>query len=53
MKTMHKKEFAWSLWLPVIAAFILVTTVWFFTIKLASENPTEVIKVGPHDQSTP
>jgi len=45
MKTMHKKEVAWSLWLPVIGAFVLISAVWFFTIQLAQENPTEVIQV--------
>ena len=45
MKTMHKKEIAWSLWLPVIAVFVIISAVWFITIKLAHKHPTEVIEV--------
>lgn len=49
MKTMHKKEIAWSLWLPVIGVFALISAVWFFTIRLAHQHPTQVIEVStPH-----
>ena len=45
MNTLRKSEIAWSLWLPVIGLFALVSIVWFITIRIAHENPTEVIEV--------
>lgn len=38
-----KKRFAWSLWIPVILAFLLVAAAWFTIIKIAQQNPTESI----------
>ncbi len=40
-----KRKFAWSLWIPVILAFVIVITAWAILIKLARDNPTEVIPV--------
>jgi hypothetical protein len=45
MTQTEKKKFAWSLWIPVILAFLLVSAAWFTLIKIAKENPTEVIEV--------
>ena len=36
-----EKNFAWSLWIPVILAFLLVIIAWFTLIKIAQQNPTE------------
>ena len=47
MSEIEKKKFAWSLWIPVILAFLLVIAAWFVLIKIAKENPTEVIQVEP------
>jgi hypothetical protein len=41
----NKKKFAWTLWIPVILAFAIVCAAWFTLIKIARENPTEVIEV--------
>lgn len=40
-----KKKFAWSLWIPVILAFVIVSAAWFTLIKIARENPTEVVEL--------
>jgi len=40
-----KKRFAWSLWIPVILAFVLVIIAWTFLIKIAKENPVETIEI--------
>lgn len=40
-----KKKIAWSLWIPVIIAFLLVTAAWTVIIKLAKENPVETIEI--------
>lgn len=45
MSDTDKKKFAWSLWIPVILAFVIVSAAWFVLIKIAKENPTEVIEV--------
>lgn len=45
MSDQPKQKFAWTLWVPVILAFVLVATAWFFLIKIAKENPTEVIEI--------
>ena len=49
MNDQPKKKFAWSLWIPVILAFVLVSIAWFTLIKIAKENPTEVIQVPTND----
>jgi len=38
---------AWTLWLPVLLAFLLVGAAWFVIIQLAAENPTERIELQP------
>lgn len=45
MSAPEKKSFAWSLWIPVILAFVVVSIAWFILIKIAKENPTEVIEI--------
>lgn len=40
-----KKKFAWSLWIPVILAFLIVSAAWFTLIKIARENPTKVVEL--------
>lgn len=40
-----KKKFAWSLWIPVILAFLIVSAAWFTLIKIAREHPTEVVEL--------
>lgn len=47
MTDSKNKKFAWSLWIPVILAFVLVIVAWFTLIKIAKENPTETIEVQP------
>lgn len=37
------KGIAWSLWIPVTLAFILVIVGWSILIKIAKENPTEAV----------
>lgn len=49
--TPPKKPFAWSLWIPVILAFLLVITAWTVLIQLARENPVEMIEVEESDGS--
>ncbi len=41
----EKKKFAWSLWIPVILAFVLVISAWTVLIKIAKDNPVETIEV--------
>ncbi len=38
-----RKRIAWSLWIPVILAFLLVCAAWFTFIKIAQQNPTESV----------
>ena len=45
-----KKKIAWSLWIPVILAFLLVSAAWFTLIKIAKANPTETVEL---DTSAP
>jgi cytochrome c-type biogenesis protein CcmH/NrfF len=40
-----KQKFAWSLWIPVILAFVIVIAAWTFLIKLAKDNPVETIEI--------
>lgn len=42
-KSENKGGFAWSLWLPVIFLFLLVSLGWYVRIQLAQENPIEFI----------
>mgnify|MGYP001578981519 CR=1 FL=1 len=53
MSTGSKKKFAWSLWIPVILAFLLVSAAWFTLIKIAGEHPTERIEVVPGEAARP
>ena len=41
-----KRKFAWSLWIPVILAFVLVICAWTILIKIAKDNPVETIDVS-------
>lgn len=41
----EKKKIAWSLWIPVILAFLLVISAWTVLIKIAKEHPVETIEV--------
>ncbi len=41
-----QRKFAWSLWIPVILAFLLVISAWTVLIKIAGENPVELIKTN-------
>ena len=43
MPPLTKRSFAWSLWIPVILAFLLVGAAWFTIIKIARQNPTESV----------
>ena len=43
MTKQHKQSFAWSLWGPVILAFIIVTIAWMILIKIAKDHPTETV----------
>jgi large-conductance mechanosensitive channel len=45
MTQTNKQKFAWSLWIPVILAFLIVSAAWFTLIKIAREHPTEVIEL--------
>ncbi|CAA6694478.1 MULTISPECIES: hypothetical protein [unclassified Lentimonas] len=45
MSTSEKKKFAWSLWIPVIMAFLLVIAAWSTLIKIARDNPTETVEL--------
>ena len=45
----NKKSFAWSLWVPVIIAFLLVIAAWFTVIKIARQNPTESVPLETND----
>ncbi|WP_269522773.1 hypothetical protein [Coraliomargarita parva] len=45
MSEEKNKKFAWSLWLPVILAFVLVILGWITLIRIANENKIEMIPV--------
>lgn len=36
-----KKSKNLSLWIPVVLAFVLIGTAWYFLINIAREHPTE------------
>ena len=36
---------AWSLWIPVTIAFVLLIAAWATIIFIASKNPTERIEI--------
>lgn len=40
-----QKGITWSLWVPVILAFLFVITAWTVLIKIARENPVETIEI--------
>lgn len=44
------KSFTWSLWIPVILAFLLVIGAWFTIIKIARQNPTESVPLDTASQ---
>lgn len=41
----EKKKIAWTLWIPVILAFLLVITAWTVLIKIARDHPVEQIEL--------
>lgn len=41
----EKKKIAWSLWIPVILAFVLVACAWATIIKIARDNPVESVEI--------
>jgi len=41
----EKKKTAWSLWIPVVLAFLLVIAAWTVLIQIAKENPVEQIEL--------
>jgi hypothetical protein len=41
-----KRRFAWSLWIPVILAFLLVIGAWVTVITIARKNPTESVPLN-------
>lgn len=41
----NKKKIAWSLWIPVTVAFLVVITAWTVLLKIAKENPVEIIEI--------
>lgn len=40
-----RRKFNWSLWIPVILAFLLVISAWTVLIKIAGQNPVEMIEL--------
>jgi hypothetical protein len=44
----ESKKIAWSLWIPVILAFLLIITAWTVLIKIAREHPVEMIEIKPN-----
>jgi hypothetical protein len=43
MRPPSKNAGAWSLWIPVFLAFLLIIAGWIYTIQLALDNPTPQI----------
>lgn len=43
--TRKRRRLAWSLWIPVILAFLLVISAWTVLIKIAGENPVKSIEM--------
>lgn len=41
----EQKKIAWSLWIPVTLAFVLVACAWTVLIKIAKENPVESVEI--------
>ena len=42
----QQKKIAWSLWIPVVLAFVLVSIAWTVLTTIAKENPVETIEVS-------
>ncbi len=42
----EKKKFAWSLWIPVILAFVIVAGAWAVLVKIAKDNPVEKVEIN-------
>ena len=38
-----RKSSGWTLWIPVILAFLLVIGAWFTIIKIAQQNRTDSV----------
>lgn len=45
MKNNVNTQPAWSLWLPVTMAFLLVIAAWAYTIQIAKKHPTSQILI--------
>ena len=39
------RRIAWSLWIPVILLFVITTIGWIVMVRIAKENPVEMIEV--------
>ena len=52
MKNSPKKSSAWSLWIPVILAFLFVIAAWAFTIRLAKKTPSDPIPLEQNSRTT-
>jgi cell division septal protein FtsQ len=46
----EKKKIAWTLWIPVILAFLLVITAWTMLIKIARDHPVEPVELEGNNQ---
>lgn len=46
MSRSKKKKIAWSLWIPVSLAFLVVILAWGTLIKIAREHPTSSIELS-------
>jgi len=46
----EKSGFAWSLWIPVIMVFVVVSLGWYVRIQIAKENPIEFIPLETRNE---
>jgi hypothetical protein len=53
MKNNQKTSGAWTLWLPVSLAFLLVIAAWAYTIQLAGENPASPVPLKSDRPAAP
>lgn len=44
-----KKRIAWSLWIPVVLAFLLVICAWTTLIQIVKENPVKQIEIKSNE----
>ena len=52
MKNNPKNPSAWSLWIPVTMAFLLVIAAWVITIRLAKNTPSDPIPLEQNSRTT-